>query len=468
MPCLTRWLLLHGREQEARATLQWLASLNGRQLPDDVVLSAATAAGRISDEPEAAHSATSAAAADGASMSSSVDAVSADARAAAAKYLDASVGLDDATDCTALLVDQEDHSKAGSGTQDASKPTAAAGAPCNSSEGLSSVFRHPLLMRFFLVTMLLCLVMATAFYIANLATDSLTGSLYTNFLLTSVGELPAALVAAVAVDRVGRKMTIGSGLWATGVACGACSLLPSGWWTTALASVGKAACSGTWTIAYIYAAELFPTSIRSVALAGTNQASRLGGILAPVIIYISQQLHWSALPFALAGAVSILTGALLNKLPETNGLGQPETLADLQHMYGPTAPGLEEHSSTGWSSRWRSFMTLLKGANRAGGVERFDEGSHIDCGHGYCNQTVKSGHMLPRGASHSSSNSWYIRVDSVDSGTANGSRSSGNSFARHLQMSCREDVCHGVHQAGATEGEGLSCVSAISSNTIIS
>lgn len=76
------------------------------------------------------------------------------------------------------------------------------------------------------------------------------------------GELPAALVAAVAVDYVGRKVTIGTGLWLTGIACGACSLLPSGWWTTALASVGKAACSGTWTIAYIHAAELFPTSIR--------------------------------------------------------------------------------------------------------------------------------------------------------------------------------------------------------------
>lgn len=69
-------------------------------------------------------------------------------------------------------------------------------------------------------------------------------------------------MAAVAVDCVGRKVTIATGLWVTGIACGTCSLLPSGWWTTALASVGKAACSGTWTIAYIYAAELFPTSVR--------------------------------------------------------------------------------------------------------------------------------------------------------------------------------------------------------------
>jgi hypothetical protein len=38
--------------------------------------------------------------------------------------------------------------------------------------------------------------------------------------------------------------------------------------------LGKAACSGAWSLAYMWAAELMPTTIRSAALAGTNQAAR--------------------------------------------------------------------------------------------------------------------------------------------------------------------------------------------------
>lgn len=75
-------------------------------------------------------------------------------------------------------------------------------------------------------------------------------------------------------------------------------------------------------------------SCRSAALAGTNQASRLGGVLAPAIIYASDQMHSMALPFAVVGLFSILTGALLHKLPETRGMRQPETLRDLESMYG--------------------------------------------------------------------------------------------------------------------------------------
>lgn len=178
---LSRWLLLHGREQEARATLQWLAKLNGRQLHENVVLSAA-AAGSAADELEAAHTAGNAAAADANDPDSSLtEAISLKALAAAAPCVDSRPELDEATDCTALLVDKDDCSTGYNIPQ-------ASHAPCHYSEGLFSVFRHPLLRRYFLVTLLLCLVMATTFYTANLATDSLTGSIYINFLITSVGE----------------------------------------------------------------------------------------------------------------------------------------------------------------------------------------------------------------------------------------------------------------------------------------
>jgi MFS family permease len=90
----------------------------------------------------------------------------------------------------------------------------------------------------------------------------------------AAGELPATIIGAVAVDSIGRRPTIGTGLLLTGVACCVCSLLSPGFWSTALAALGKSACSSAWSLAYIYAAELMPTSVRSAALAGSNQAAR--------------------------------------------------------------------------------------------------------------------------------------------------------------------------------------------------
>lgn len=90
----------------------------------------------------------------------------------------------------------------------------------------------------------------------------------------AAGELPATVIGAVAVDSIGRRPTIGTGLLLTGVACCVCSLLNPGFWSTALAALGKSTCSSAWSLGYIYAAELMPTSVRSAALAGSNQAAR--------------------------------------------------------------------------------------------------------------------------------------------------------------------------------------------------
>lgn len=88
------------------------------------------------------------------------------------------------------------------------------------------------------------------------------------------GALPAIVIGAVAVDVVGRRLTITTGLLITGLACSACALLGPGGWSTALASLGRSGCASAWSLAYLYAAELMPTSVRSAALAGGNQAAR--------------------------------------------------------------------------------------------------------------------------------------------------------------------------------------------------
>ncbi|WIA12107.1 hypothetical protein OEZ85_012181 [Tetradesmus obliquus] len=382
-----RWLLLKGRQQEARQALSWLAAVNGRQLPEGldithtVELTAAaegaevggglregaadgiadadccgkgggdTSSSRSLQQQGAASADVSAKKACRVGLSAAplaADATSSD--------IDSDSNLLD-SDYTALL---SGHDQAAAQAKQAvqgkqhqqhqqqhgQKQPLDAVQP---DSGLLALFNHALLARYFVVTALLCTVMAICFYTINLATDSLQGSLYTNFFLTSIGEVPAALLAGAAVDTLGRRITVGTGVLLTGLACCACSLLPPGWKTIALASAGKACCSGTWTISYVYAAEIFPTGIRSVALAGTNQASRLGGVIAPGILYASEQMGLPATaPFAAVGVAALLTAALLSMLPETMGQPQPDSVADLDRLYG------KQHSSSSSSSTFGS------------------------------------------------------------------------------------------------------------------
>lgn len=233
------------------------------------------------------------------------------------------------------------------------------------------IFTDPLLARLFWVSAWMCTVMAAAFFTANLATEELQGSLYVNFLVTSIGELPATVIGALAVDSLGRCPTIATGLLVSGVACCICALLDPGAWSTAMASLGKAFCSSSWSLAYIYAAELMPTSVRSAALASSNLAARLGGAVAPFIIYAGQQLGHPKLPFAVVGGLSAFTAVLTAFLPETRGKRQPDTMMDLHRMYGRAS---STNSSGGAAGH--------PGCGRCQHHSVVDAGEQLQCGSG--------------------------------------------------------------------------------------
>lgn len=167
--------MIRGRNQQALKALQWLARRNGRQFPSSIALSAISS--KTLAELELVQTAI---------QHKELGLITATAQLATQQT---STVLEETGDCTALLLDQETAIKASSTGQQSKKEAARMCRPnTDAEENLWSVFRHRLLLQFFLVTTLLCLVMAVAFYVLNLATDSLGGSLYIKFLLTSVGE----------------------------------------------------------------------------------------------------------------------------------------------------------------------------------------------------------------------------------------------------------------------------------------
>ena len=129
-----------------------------------------------------------------------------------------------------------------------------------------------------------------------------------------------------------------------------------------MAFVGKFAISGSFCAVYVFAAEVFPTVLRSTGhlkiknrvftlISGIGFGSmfgRIGGFLSPFIIQIPATwiiylvscifLIFMKCLFQIFGAFGIVSGALVFFLPETNGKPTLQTLEEALEFYkNPTA-----------------------------------------------------------------------------------------------------------------------------------
>ncbi|KAJ4829214.1 hypothetical protein Tsubulata_024523 [Turnera subulata] len=107
--------------------------------------------------------------------------------------------------------------------------------------------------------------------------------LYIDVFITSLAEVPGLLLSAVLVDRVGRKLSMAMMFV---LAC--ISLLPlishqSAYVTTALLFGARMCAIGTFTVASIYAPELYPTSARTTGAGAANAVGRIGGMVCPLV-----------------------------------------------------------------------------------------------------------------------------------------------------------------------------------------
>ena len=50
---------------------------------------------------------------------------------------------------------------------------------------------------------------------------------------------------------------------------------------TSLTMIGKAAITASFSVIYVYTAELFPTSVRHIAVGSSSMMARIGGLVAP-------------------------------------------------------------------------------------------------------------------------------------------------------------------------------------------
>lgn len=143
---------------------------------------------------------------------------------------------------------------------------------------------------------------------------------YKNVFIASFAELPGLIISAATVDRLGRKLSM-SGMF---FLC--CIFLlplvvhqPEGL-TTALLFGARTCITATFTIVYIYAPEIYPTSVRTTGVGVASAMGRIGGMVCPLVaVALVHGCHQTA-SILLFEVVILLSGICVLLFPfETKG-----------------------------------------------------------------------------------------------------------------------------------------------------
>ncbi|XP_067125702.1 organic cation transporter protein-like isoform X2 [Centruroides vittatus] len=175
---------------------------------------------------------------------------------------------------------------------------------------------------------IICLVYSVLVYNAmNMKIDD-----YLANAINSFSEIPGALIVMVAMDKIGRRLSLFLSMGIAGLGCLGVMFFPADYvWTgIILVIISKAAISGAFSLVFVYGCELFPTSLRNSALALPQSMGVLATVAAPYILLLST--YQRTLPLTFIGILSILGALICLILPETLNVHLPQTIEDGENM----------------------------------------------------------------------------------------------------------------------------------------
>lgn len=171
------------------------------------------------------------------------------------------------------------------------------------------------------------------YYGLSLAVDNLGGSLYINYILSSLVEMPANICVVVFCNRFGRKKSLNFSNMIGAVACACVALVPEEGHIkvvrVVLGLVGKFCATIVFHSLYTWTVELFTTRIRSSAMGIMQVSARIGSSSAPFVADGLIRVNRGA-PFILMGALSFVSSIIAFKLEETKGKDVDESESPVQ------------------------------------------------------------------------------------------------------------------------------------------
>ncbi|CAK9298864.1 unnamed protein product [Gordionus sp. m RMFG-2023] len=195
------------------------------------------------------------------------------------------------------------------------------------------LFTHPELRRRNLLIAFGTFFMSQVYMGLTFTTNVLPGSIYVNFTLIGLTELPGKLLSLFAI-KIGRRKPIFllNSLSALFLCCQI--FLPlfeesngKDILNIILFMTSRSLIGGSIAIIFVLISEVFPTSVRNTGYGLNNSLTRLGFLISPFVFYL-QNINVVLLPLVMAG-LNMLSAVLISLLPPTKGIPLPESLDDL-------------------------------------------------------------------------------------------------------------------------------------------
>ncbi|XP_063780891.1 solute carrier family 22 member 13-like [Pseudophryne corroboree] len=188
------------------------------------------------------------------------------------------------------------------------------------SGSMLDLFRKPNLRKITLVMSFVWFVNSLVYYGLSLNVGSFGLDIYLTQLIFGAVEIPARLGSMFIVQFFGRKLSQSMCLLVGGIVCLIITAIPKTLPVviTVLAVTGKFAIAASFSICYIYAAELFPTVIRQNGVGLCSMTARVAGIIAPLISLLDT--YNPAISMGIYGSGPVIGGLLCFFLPETRNM----------------------------------------------------------------------------------------------------------------------------------------------------
>ncbi|KAM7255568.1 hypothetical protein ACFE04_008466 [Oxalis oulophora] len=106
---------------------------------------------------------------------------------------------------------------------------------------------------------------------------------YGDVFIASFAEFPGLLLSAAIVDKLGRKFSMSAMFFLCSIFLFPLVFHQPQWITTTLLFGARTCITGTFTVVYIYAPEIYPTSVRSTGVGVASSMGRIGGMLCPLV-----------------------------------------------------------------------------------------------------------------------------------------------------------------------------------------
>uniref|UniRef100_A0A3P9KH22 Solute carrier family 22 member 13a n=1 Tax=Oryzias latipes TaxID=8090 RepID=A0A3P9KH22_ORYLA len=191
--------------------------------------------------------------------------------------------------------------------------------------GIIVLFQSPVLRKYFLTIMMAWFSLNLTYYCLSFNVGNFGLDIFLTQAMFGLTELPANILCIWLLELVGRKVSMMSTMLIGGFLCFLILAVPqdNAIAVTTLAIAGRILISWADSVCCLYVQELFPTSFRQTASGLGSIASRVGGLLSPLLNMLAVY-HWS-IPIVVYSSLTVVSGALSYLLPETRKRELPDS-----------------------------------------------------------------------------------------------------------------------------------------------